>query len=180
MTDLILIVAAIASTYLQWQQNQIFKRQNEIFADQAGKRTMPTETAKALRFKRYWPTMVMAVLILFVGYDLYDRHKTPDYKTWHSPKEETVYAKSFMNETVELDGKKFDRCNFENVKLLYHGLGPVEFVGGTFKGTIWFGSDNIAINQFEIDRASLDKGKVLFPAANWIQMDSNGNPITVQ
>lgn len=122
----------------------------------------------------------MVLTLAGLGYDYYDRHTTPDYKTWRSSKEETIYAKSFINETVELDGKKFDRCNFENVKLLYHGLAPVEFVGGTFKGSIWFGSDNIAVNQFEIDRSFFDQIKTLFPAARWIQTDPNGNPISVQ
>jgi hypothetical protein len=75
------IITAAAVIYLGWEQNQIFKRQNEIFALQAGHTAMPSDTSRMARFKRYWPTMVMAALMLLIGYDIYDRHLNVDYLT---------------------------------------------------------------------------------------------------
>jgi hypothetical protein len=57
----------------------------------------------------------------------------PDVTVWQSPKHETIYAKSYLNETVELDGKLFDHGHFENVKLMYHGFGPVSSSQSDFK-----------------------------------------------
>jgi hypothetical protein len=40
---------------------------------------------------------------------------------------EIVAYKTFTNETVELDGKQFNKCNFVNVIWRYVGKGPVAF-----------------------------------------------------
>lgn len=104
----------------------------------------------------------------------------PDVNAWRSSKQETIYARSYRNETVEIDGKIFDRCHFENVKLLYHGLRPVTFNQSDFKGELYFGSDNIAINQFMILKSAFDQLKGLIRLNNWVQMDKNGNLISVQ
>lgn len=40
----------------------------------------------------------------------------------------TVSEKEFVNTTVEVDGKRFDRCKFTNVTFLYNGIGPTDFV----------------------------------------------------
>lgn len=107
-----------------------------------------------------------AVAVLFLW--------TPDVNRWHSEKQETIYAKSFMNETIEIDGKKFDHCTFQNVKLMFHGNAPVEFVEARFlSGTVYLGSDNIAIQQFMILRQQFDK--MLMPTAGWVTFDKNGN-----
>jgi hypothetical protein len=68
------IATDCVGVYLLWQQNQIFKRQNEIFASQAGHPATPSKTSLDTRLKRYWPTVIMVVLILMTGYDIYDRH----------------------------------------------------------------------------------------------------------
>lgn len=104
----------------------------------------------------------------------------PHVDTWQSPTQQTIYAKSYINETVEIDGKTFDRCTFENVKLLYHGLGPVSFIQGTFKGQIWLGSDNLAIQNFGIANAALEKLAPLIRLHGWVEMDKNGNPSSIQ
>ena len=104
----------------------------------------------------------------------------PSVDAWNLPHQETVYSKSYINETVQLDGKVFDHCNFENVKLLYHGLGPVSFIQATMKGQIWIGSDNIAIQNFAIADAELKKMGALIQLHSWVQMDKNGNPTSIQ
>src|SRR5712691_7076990 len=40
-----------------------------------------------------------------------------------SVEQQTIYGQIFRNETVELDNKIFDHCQFENTKLIYHGIG---------------------------------------------------------
>lgn len=104
----------------------------------------------------------------------------PRVDTWKFPQQQTVYAKSYINETVELDGKVFDRCNFENVKLIYHGLGPASFIHANFKGQVWLGSDNIAIQNFGIADAELKKMGNMIQLHSWVQMDKNGNPTSIQ
>jgi hypothetical protein len=104
----------------------------------------------------------------------------PDVDSWRLPKVETIYAKSFLNETVELDGKVFDHCHFENVKLLYHGLGPISFNQSDFKGQVWVGSDNIAIRNFGIMNAELVREGALIQLHQWVEMDKNGNPLSIR
>lgn len=64
LADLSLILAAGAGVYLAWQQNQIFKQQNAIFAAQAGV-AMPEQPKK--RLLRYWPIFAMVVVAIGVG-----------------------------------------------------------------------------------------------------------------
>src|SRR5256885_327722 len=56
-------IVGAGSLYLLWQQNQIFRQQNKIFARQAGE-TMPPDTEQQARLKRYWPLLVMTILTL--------------------------------------------------------------------------------------------------------------------
>jgi hypothetical protein len=134
--------------------------------------------------KRRRARAIMAVVLIVgsLGLSSFGWYSSshPNVAAWRSANVETVYAKSFLNETVVLDGKTFDHCHFENVKLLYHGLGPVRFNQSDFKGEVYFGSDNIAINQFMITSSAMDKFGGLIPLHNWVQMDSNGNVLTVQ
>jgi hypothetical protein len=43
-----------------------------------------------------------------------------------------IYGRTFRNEVVELDGKKFDHCFFDNVTFLYHALEPTAFFESRF------------------------------------------------
>jgi len=104
----------------------------------------------------------------------------PKVDVWKFPQQQMIYAKSYLNEAVELDGKTFDHCHFENVKLLYHGLGPVSLIQADFKGQVWLGSDNIAIQNFAIADAELKKLSTMIQLHSWVQMDKNGNPTYVQ
>jgi hypothetical protein len=87
---------------------------------------------------------------------------------------ETVYDKSYVNETLAIDGKLFTKCHFTNVKLIYHGSGPTGCNDCSFAGDIYVGSDNVAISQFmKLDREFRAK---LAPAGTY-DLDSNGNVI---
>jgi hypothetical protein len=68
-------VQTAAVIYFAWQQNRIFKRQNEIFANQAGQTAVINNASPLLkRLKHYWPTVIMVVLMALTAYDIYDRH----------------------------------------------------------------------------------------------------------
>ncbi len=100
----------------------------------------------------------------------------PNVAFWRSPEQETVYAKSYFNETVILDGKKtLTTCHFANVKLVYHGLSPVSFSSSDFKGEIWIGSDNIGIRNFGTMNAEVSKIGQLIQLHGWVEMDKNGS-----
>lgn len=153
-----------------------------VVSDWLRRKKVAAVTAEVAPSKARW-MLVLALSIcalIFSCIGLYRTLYYGDYKRWQSPKQETVYAKSFVNETVELDGKIFDHCHFENVKLIFHGHAPVTFNQSDFKGELYFGSDNIAINQFMITSSALDRLKGFIRLHNWVQMDSNGNPISVQ
>jgi hypothetical protein len=64
------------------------------------------------------------------------------------PRYATVRNHTFRNETVELDGKRFEDCEFENSTILFHGRAPTEIIDPTFKGSLQIASDDPAINNF--------------------------------
>jgi hypothetical protein len=63
-----------ALIYFAWQQNRIFKRQNEIFAAQSDRTAMLKTQSWTIPFKRYWPTFAMLALAVLTLFDIYDRH----------------------------------------------------------------------------------------------------------
>lgn len=119
LTDWVQTAAAI---YFAWQQNRIFKRQNEIIAAQSERTAVQSDSSWTLRIRRYWPTLAMLVLIAITAYDIYDRHH--DSYNWSDlDKLEPVASRTFRNETVVLDGKHFSQPTFERVTFIYNGLG---------------------------------------------------------
>src|SRR6266853_2326925 len=104
LTDWIQTAAAI---YFAWQQNRIFKRQNEIIAAQSKRTAAKVEISWTVRVKRYWPTYAMLALIGVTAYDIYDRHHTefgydPNL-AWEDNKPlERVYQPHFTNQTVNV------------------------------------------------------------------------------
>jgi hypothetical protein len=78
LTDWIQTAAVI---YFAWQQNRIFKQQNQIFADQAGRSAM-SKTSQIPWITRYWPTTVMVGLAVLTGYDIYARRGASPVIPW--------------------------------------------------------------------------------------------------
>jgi hypothetical protein len=54
----------------------------------------------------------------------------------------------FRNETVELDGKRFEDCEFENATIMFHGHAPTEMIDPAFRGSLQIATDDPAINNF--------------------------------
>src|SRR6266849_245470 len=45
---------------------------------------------------------------------------------------ETIQDRVYTNERVELDGKMYEHCTFNNVTFVFHGTGPVGFRNNVF------------------------------------------------
>jgi hypothetical protein len=93
------------------------------------------------------------------------------HPTW-----EFITGHSFTNQTVEVDGKSFRECKFENVTLLFHGKAAFDFVGtNQILGSLSLNSDNPAVNMYSKLRSfaqSIPGAKLLESA-----VDEKGNPI---
>ena len=85
---------------------------------------------------------------LFSIYSLYSQYfMIPKPELWQFTGE-VISKKTFRNETVELDGKQFHWCIFENVNLKYEGRGPVLCNGCSFRGVVYLESKNLGITQY--------------------------------
>jgi hypothetical protein len=70
--------------------------------------------------------------------------------TMQQGQEEEIYQKTFRNEEVVLDGKRFDHCTFDNVTFVYHATKPVDYIEANFvpNGKIFLRSDNDSVKGF--------------------------------
>ena len=118
---------------------------------------MLSNASRLFWLRRYWPTMMMVFVILLVGFDIYDRHHGFGYdpaRAWDDSKPlEEVYKHTFENETVVLDNKHLVGPNkFDNVTIIYNGLGPFAVDDPTWvlhdgKMTSRIGSGNKIVTQ---------------------------------
>lgn len=62
----------LAIVYFAYRQNEIFQKQNDIFAAQSGTTNMAVEKKSSTWVRRYWPTLVLILLVLLgwapIGY----------------------------------------------------------------------------------------------------------------
>jgi hypothetical protein len=96
-----------------------------------------------------------------------------------NPQFEIVDDHKFENEEIVVDNKSFRRCSFKNVKLLFHGHAPFEFVEGTTldAGTVIFGTDDPAILAYNLIQrkfASVPGAKIQYGA-----LDSKGKDVAL-
>ena len=61
---------------------------------------------------------------------------------------EQVHEKSFSNTTIEVDGKYFTQCTFNNVTLIFHGRKHFGMEGNHFFGPLIFHTDDMAAEQY--------------------------------
>jgi hypothetical protein len=64
------------------------------------------------------------------------------------PHFKTVRDHKFKNETVELDGKRFEDCEFVNSTIVFHGHAPTEIIDPKFLGSLQIETDDPAINNY--------------------------------
>ena len=48
---------------------------------------------------------------------------------WSKPRLELISGQNYVNKTIDVDGKSFRDCIFENVTFMFHGTAPADFVG---------------------------------------------------
>jgi hypothetical protein len=64
------------------------------------------------------------------------------------PIREIIAQRQFLNEQIVLDGKRFERCRFQNVSFLFHGSAATEFIECAIEGGTVLKSDDQAIIGF--------------------------------
>ncbi|PYX01307.1 MAG: hypothetical protein DMG89_01830 [Acidobacteria bacterium] len=127
-------------------------------------------------------TKVMAVAILIgfclSSFSLYTAYKRPtDCLHWHDQQLQVIYGKHFKNEVVDLDGNKFDHCEFENVTFRFNGTAGYSFNQCRNTGSsLTIRTDNDAVNAGISLIKILEQG---FPGTSIrvSQTDQYGNPI---
>lgn len=71
-----------------------------------------------------------------------------DLTKWRDGISETIGGRTFAKQVVEIDGRIFQECCFENVKFLFHGIARPQFYGCTIRGNCEMQTDHVAINVF--------------------------------
>jgi len=61
---------------------------------------------------------------------------------------ETLTGFTYANQMVEMDGRRFENCTFENSTLMYRGKGEVYRAGCRFVGNVVLTTDHPAITTF--------------------------------
>lgn len=87
---------------------------------------------------------------------------------------EVVSGKTYIGGMVEIDGKRFENCTFQDVTLMYHGTDTYSIIKPTWTGSVYLRTDNKAIHDFwelykEITKLKAASIKVY-------EVDANGNP----
>lgn len=97
-------------------------------------------------------------------------------EAFFKPQWEIIAGHSFMNSTVEVDGKSFRDCKFQNVTFVFHGKAPVEFVGtNQISGSFSLNTDNLAVTMF----SKLQRFARNIPGARIVEtaVDERGNTL---
>jgi hypothetical protein len=87
-------------------------------------------------------SIVAALLLISISFSATGwyqlRHIDRLHWTMKDSDMEVIYGKTYRNEKVEMDGKKFDHCTFENVTFVYHALAPTGFNQSNFEGSEFY------------------------------------------
>jgi len=101
-----------------------------------------------------WPTTIIMAIFAF-GSILWVYNNLPlssstdhfDKESWFSYKYQIITDKTFRNERIVLDGKKFTSCIFENVTFEYNGTAPFGLTHNTINGSYFLDTNNLAIEN---------------------------------
>jgi hypothetical protein len=89
--------------------------------------------------------MVTMFLCVFIGACLYKMRPVYKFEYNKDAKLAVVDGRSFVNETVPIDGYKYINCTFTNVTFRYNGTTPPEFMNDRFVGSVWISTGNDAV-----------------------------------
>ena len=93
-------------------------------------------------------TTALCILIFVVSVALVTWMYSIDRGTYRDATKETFTGRTFENEAVHLDGRRFGHCTFNNVTLIYHGKARVDLINSKFSGGIIMQTDNPAVMTF--------------------------------
>jgi hypothetical protein len=102
------------------------------------------------------------------------RFEKPDLTKFPPRQLEAISGRTFMAETIEIDGKVFEHCTFKNTTFLYRGTDTFSFNQDNFEPPIFLRTDNKAIHDFESMRIALDK--MLKGQVKIFDLDRQNNP----
>lgn len=106
---------------------------------------LPQDSQKWLQLATYlpswswqvWVVIVLAFLLVVVFEHAFRaaqrRAAESEAKpSWIETNLEPVNRRTFTNEVVEIDGKRFEKCRFQNTTLMYRGKGGADFIECAF------------------------------------------------
>ena len=132
-------------------------------------RASVTNQGNAKHKSAFWVISILLVW-LPAGYDYYDRHQNGPFETgavpqatliapltveqeklvhhlkaisanWETFKYQHVVGRTFVNETILLDGKQFENCTFSNTSYLFEGTAPYKILQSKIIGSRKFTTD---------------------------------------
>jgi hypothetical protein len=115
--------------------------------------------------KGQWFLFCLMILTLVMSAIGWYEYRTIDRTAFENPDvTERIANKTFTNETVDFDGKRFDHCTFVNVTYLYKGTGPIQCNDCTFSGSmkVVLGSDAASGTGFFLKMLGEIKGNIPF------------------
>ena len=106
-----------------------------------------------------------------------DNLKTEAFDSFRNPQWETVTRRQFMNERIEIDGKRFWDCTFNSVTLAFHGTAPAEFLGNcNFQLPLRLTTDFPPAMHFS--KLAQIFSKLPGTRLEYVSADERGNPLT--
>jgi hypothetical protein len=102
--------------------------------------------------KSRWLSLALSICALVLsGVGLYRTvyvvpHQVSKFKIRNLEDLQIVYGKNFKDERVEIDGKNFENCTFENVTYVYNGTASVAFKDNTLIGSRVIDTDSDAVS----------------------------------
>jgi hypothetical protein len=90
-------------------------------------------------------SLVWSSVALFVARDYRKTDWMGEDPRWKMYKKQSVVGRHFSRENVQLDGKHYIDCTFEETTLVYDAQAPYELTNSTFVGTTNFKSGNARI-----------------------------------
>ncbi len=160
------IATGIITIYLAWQQNQIFKYQNGIFAAQAGQKPMSSEPVRAFGLRQYWPTLGL-VLLVFVGIGYHERSiasrwegsPEPLYMGYWGPESRLQDGRSYLS--IKTFGKYFiskkSAFQLAGVAFKYEGVDPLE-ANDPYKSSLYEIRDEMIDLQILVPPTFMQRG----------------------
>ena len=99
-----------------------------------------------LMLRSNWPLAVVVICAAGLSAFTWFLHKhSVQFAYSNIPTLKDIHDKAYINEIVDVDGRSFRHCTFQNVTLRWQGRSQFEFLDNNFTQPIRFVSDNPAV-----------------------------------